>query len=85
MLSAILHPASGTWMLGKIENHSAKPMSREEVEAHIMEHNRLLERCAEQAALIQWMREIMADRSLNNPASGAGAEVRYNTPKPITS
>jgi hypothetical protein len=36
MLSPIFHPASGLWLLGKIEEHTAKPLSREEIEAHIM-------------------------------------------------
>jgi hypothetical protein len=37
MLSPILHPASGVWTVGYIRNHTAKPMSREEIEAHIKE------------------------------------------------
>lgn len=47
MLSPILHPASGLWLLGRIENHTAKPMSREEIESHIAEHNRLRTALAE--------------------------------------
>lgn len=35
MLAPILHPASGLWLLGKIEEHTAKPLSREEIEDHI--------------------------------------------------
>jgi hypothetical protein len=41
MLSPILHAASGLWMLGKIENHVAKPLSREEIDSHIAEYERL--------------------------------------------
>lgn len=41
MLSPIFHPASRLWMLGKIENHTARPLTREEVEARITEHERL--------------------------------------------
>lgn len=37
MLSPILHPASGQWMLGKIEEHTAKPLSREELDALVSE------------------------------------------------
>lgn len=40
-LSPILHPASQTWMVGKIEKHTAKPLTHDEVEAHIAEFNRL--------------------------------------------
>ncbi len=29
-------------MLGKIEEHTAKPLSREEIESHIKHHNELL-------------------------------------------
>lgn len=42
MLSPILHPASGFWMLGRIEEHTAKPLTRAEIEAHIKERNHLL-------------------------------------------
>lgn len=41
ILAPILHPASGLWMLGKIEDHVAKPLTREEIEHHIAENNRL--------------------------------------------
>jgi hypothetical protein len=40
-LSPILHAGSKQWMLGVIDNHTAKPMSLEEIEAHIAEHERL--------------------------------------------
>lgn len=53
MLAPILHPASSTWLLGRIENHTVKPMTRAEVEAHIEDYNRLRALCDEQAALIK--------------------------------
>ena len=36
-LSPVLHIASGQWMLGQIENHAARPLTRDEIEAHIKE------------------------------------------------
>lgn len=41
VLSPILHPASGNWFLGKIEDHVCKTLSKEEVELHIKEFNAL--------------------------------------------
>lgn len=32
MYSSLFHPASRTWVLGKIENHQAVPLSQEEIE-----------------------------------------------------
>jgi hypothetical protein len=53
-------------MLGKIENHTAKPMSLEEVEAHIADYNRLRQLCSEQSAALQWARELLEQRGLAN-------------------
>lgn len=38
-LSMVLHVGTGTWSLGYVENHSARPMTKEELEAHIKEFN----------------------------------------------
>lgn len=35
MLSPILHHASGLWILGKIENHTARPLTQTEIAAVI--------------------------------------------------
>ncbi len=48
-------------MVGKIENNKARPLSREEVEAHIAEHERLRQLCVEQSAALQWARELMEE------------------------
>ena len=42
MLSPVLHPSTGFWFLGKIENHVARPLTEEEIIQHIKEHNALL-------------------------------------------
>lgn len=39
MLSPVLHAASGYWFLGKIENHVARPLTEEEISAHIKEYD----------------------------------------------
>lgn len=49
-------------MLGKIENHTAKPMTLEEVEAHIADYRRLQQLCQEQSAALKWARELMEQR-----------------------
>ena len=59
MLSPILHPASQTWMLGKIESHVAKPMTLDEIEAHILDYDRLRKLCDEQSAALKWAKELL--------------------------
>lgn len=45
MLAPILQAASGRWLLGKIEDHTSKPLSLEEIEAHLAEHERIKAEC----------------------------------------
>ena len=40
-LSPVLHPATGTWTLGEIRDHKARPLTRDEIEAHIAEYESL--------------------------------------------
>lgn len=43
MLTPIYNPHLNLWMLGKIEKHTAKPLSKEEVEEYIKERAQLSE------------------------------------------
>lgn len=53
-------------MLGKIESHTAKPMSKEEVEAHIADYDRLRQLCSEQSAALKWAKELLEQKGLAN-------------------
>ena len=53
-------------MLGKIENHTAKPMSLKEVEAHIADYDRLRQLCSEQSAALKWAKELLEAKGLAN-------------------
>lgn len=46
ILSPVLHAASGQWMLGKIEDHVARPMSRPEIESFILLHDSMFKNLA---------------------------------------
>lgn len=56
-------------MLGKIESHTARPMSKEEVEAHIADYDRLRQLCSEQSAALKWAKELLEQKGLANSSS----------------
>lgn len=45
-LQPVLHVASRQWMLGVIENHVARPLTKEEIDAHIKDHEHWREHSA---------------------------------------
>lgn len=51
MLSPILNVATGQWTIGRIENHTAKPMSGAEIEALCAE----IESLRKAAARLRWL------------------------------
>ncbi|MBK8772356.1 MAG: hypothetical protein IPM06_18310 [Rhizobiales bacterium] len=53
-------------MLGKIESHTAKPMSKEEIEAHIADYDRLRQLCSEQSSALKWAKELLEMKGLAN-------------------
>lgn len=56
-------------MLGKIESHTAKFMSKEEVEAHIADYYRLRQLCSEQSSALNWAKELLETKGLVNGAA----------------